>query len=201
MSEFEKLFGAQHLPKPATGLRGDSPPKAGDTESMTIDFKALERALAGIESRLDEKVSRIETNATSSHTAYLRELELRDEALHREMNLKERAFRREQKAHAKSLDERLNRMAEASASTAKEIKDFKLWMAGIGIAVVLGIMGANATIFSGGKSFFDGGKEHAANQQRIDSLIQESKAQTEASKAILDQLQRETSRTSPSTPK
>lgn len=167
---------------------------------MTIDFKALERALAGIESRLDEKVSRIETNATTSHTAYLRELELRDEALHREMNLKERAFRREQKAHAKALDERLNRMAAASASTAKEIKDFKLWMAGIGIAVVLGIMGANATIFSGGKSFFDGGKEHAANQQRIDSLIQESKAQTEASKAILDQLQRET-RPSPSTPK
>jgi len=79
--------------------------------------------------------------------------------------------------------------AEAEFGQVKQAnKELRFWMAGIGVAIVLGIMGANATIFGGGKAFFDGGKEALVNQQRIDALIKQAQDQTEANRRILDEI-------------
>lgn len=200
MSEFEKrLFGDGHLPKPASIVRGDRHRQRVDTEAMTTDHD-LKEALSRMENHLDERVQRIERALEASSSSYLRELEIRDSALHREMNLKEKSFRREQKTYAKALDDRLGRMEAAGETATKEIKDFKLWMGGIGVAVVLGIMGANATIFGGGKAFFDGGADSVRNQAKAEALIMESKSQTEANKALLKDIQHRQETTQPAVP-
>lgn len=191
MSEFEKrIFNDDHLPKPPRIIKSDSYTQKIDDERMTDHPPAeMKSAFSDIENRMDKRIDRIEKAVEGSSESFRHELALRDAALHREMNLKEKSFRREHNLYAKALDDQLGRMEASASSATQEIKDFKLWMGGIGIAVVLGIMGANATIFGGGKAFFDGGKEATLNEQRIESLLQESKAQTEATQTLLKEIQ------------
>lgn len=190
MSEFEKqLFNARHLPSTPSIVKGDRLPQRDDTDAMNSDDSDIKRALSELEARIEDRTKQLEKSLDHSNSSYLRELQIRDESIRREMDLKEKSFRREHRAYAKALDEKLNRMGDAAEKSSEEIKAFKLWMGGIGVAVVLGIMGANATIFGGGKAFFDGGKDSVLNQQRIEALILESKNQAEANKALLERLQ------------
>ncbi|KDN98936.2 MULTISPECIES: hypothetical protein [Pseudomonas] len=159
---------------------------------MSMD--QLDRKLSAIEERMDRRIQK-----------------MADE-LQREMKLRERSARREAiahnaalKAHVESNDKAVSATLAALQRTEKEFgtvkqanKEQRYWMAGIGVAIVLGIMGANATIFGGGKTFFDGGKDSVTNQQRVELLIQEAKTQSDANSALLKQIQNQ--QDSPATP-
>jgi len=126
----------------------------------------------------------------SENYEYRHELHLRDEQIRREIDLREKSFRAEQGIREAALDERLSRMENSVSNATKEIKDFKLWMAGIGVAVVLAIMGANYTLIGSAQGIFDGGKSASANQQRVEALIQESQRQTEENRKLLESLEK-----------
>lgn len=164
----------------------------GDTQRMNdITREELRDTLSGIESRMDSRIERMEKDA-----------EKRTEDLRREMRLRERSARRESiamkealQAHIQSNDIAVKSTLSALERTEAEFgkvkqanKEQRYWMAGIGVAIVLGIMGANATIFGGGKAFFDGGKESVLNQQKVDVIIQQAQEQTEANRRILDEI-------------
>ncbi|PQZ83966.1 MULTISPECIES: hypothetical protein [Pseudomonas] len=127
--------------------------------------------------------------AMSNDTEYRHELKLRDDQLRREIELREQSFRSEQGVRDKALDERLGRMEDSVSDATKEIKDFKLWMAGIGVAVVLAIMGANYTLIGSAQGIFDGGKSSLQSQQRIEKLIEESQLQAKQNRELLESIQ------------
>ena len=129
------------------------------------------------------------TENMSSPTDYRHELSLRDDQLRREIDLREKSFRSEQGVRDQALDERLGRIEGSVSGAVKEIKDFKLWMAGIGIAVVLAIMGANYTLIGSAQGIFDGGKASLESQQKIEKLIEESRAQALQNRQLLESIQ------------
>ncbi|WP_157969713.1 hypothetical protein [Pseudomonas huaxiensis] len=148
-------------------------------------------SISAIEERMEKRVERMEADS-----------EKRSEDLRRELRLRERSARRESiamkealQAHIESNDRAVVSALSALERTEAEFgkvkqanKEQRYWMAGIGVAIVLGIMGANATIFGGGKAFFDGGKESVLNQQKVDTIIQQAQEQTEANRRILDEI-------------
>ena len=152
----------------------------------------LASTISAIEERMDKRIERME-----------RDSERRADDLRREMRLRERSARRESiamkgalQAHIESNDKAVTSTLSALERTEAEFgkvkqanKEQRYWMAGIGVAIVLGIMGANATIFGGGKTFFDGGANSVINQQQVEKLIQESRAQSEANNALLKEIQ------------
>lgn len=156
-----------------------------------ITREELSATLSGIENRMDKRIERMETDA-----------EKRSEDLRREMRLRERSARRESvamkealQAHIESNDRAVTSTLSALERTEAEFgkvkqanKEQRYWMAGIGVAIVLGIMGANATIFGGGKAFFDGGKDAVLNQQKVEVIIRQAQEQTEANRRILDEI-------------
>ncbi|MQU28245.1 hypothetical protein GHO29_17340 [Pseudomonas helleri] len=149
----------------------------------TVD--PIDQKLSSIEERMDKRMERM------------------GEEFRREMRIRERASRREAlahhatlDAHIKSNDKAVTATLEALARTEAEFgkvkqanKEQRYWMAGIGVAIVLGIMGANATIFGGGKAFFDGGRDSITNQQNVESLINESRIQIQATQKMLEKIQ------------
>lgn len=173
------------------------------SNSMTdITREELTTTLSAIEERMDKRVERMELDSVR-----------RSEDVRREMRLRERSSRREAvaikealQAHIESNDKAVSSTLAALERTEKEFgtvkqanKEQRYWMAGIGVAIVLGIMGANATIFGGGKTFFDGGTSSVVNQQHVEKLIQEAKAQSDANNALLKQIQtRQESQAAPS---
>lgn len=174
-------------------LPDDKREKITDTNSMTtITREELSSTLSAIEERMDKRVERMELDSAR-----------RSDDLRREMRLRERSARRESiatkealQAHIESNDKAVTSTLAALERTEKEFgtvkqanKEQRYWMAGIGVAIVLGIMGANATIFGGGKTFFDGGANSVVNQQQVEKLIQEAKAQSEANSTLLKQIQ------------
>lgn len=179
--------------------QNDKPRAVGDTHLMNdITREELSATLSGIEDRMDKRIQKMGNE------------------FQREMKLRERSARREAiahnvalKAHIESNDKAVSATLAALERTEKEFgtvkqanKEQRYWMAGIGVAIVLGIMGANATIFGGGKTFFDGGANSVINQQKVEQLIQEAKTQSDANSALLIQIQaRQESRTSPTSAK
>ena len=166
--------------------------KRYDTVRMNdMTREELSTTLSAIEERMDKRIERMEKDS-----------ERRTEDMRREMRLRERSARRESiamkdtlHAHIESNDRAVISTLSALERTEKEFgkvkqanKEQRYWMAGIGVAIVLGIMGANATIFGGGKAFFDGGKDAIQNQQKIDAIIQKAQEQTEANRRILDDI-------------
>ncbi|NMX94247.1 MULTISPECIES: hypothetical protein [unclassified Pseudomonas] len=167
-------------------LEGDDiPSHRKDTGHMNdITREELKDALLGLEDRVDRRIDRM------------------GDELQREMRLRERSARREAiannsalKAHIESNDKAVASTLAALSRTETEFgkvkqanKEQRYWMAGIGVAIVLGIMGANATIFSGGKSFFDGGKEAIESQRALDSIVRQAQEQTESNRRILDEI-------------
>lgn len=171
----------------------DNHQKAAHTKAMNdITREELSANLSAIEERMDKRVERMEQDSAR-----------RSDDLRREMRLRERSARREAiaskealKAHIESNDKAVASTLAALERTEKEFgsvkqanKEQRYWMAGIGVAIVLGIMGANATIFGGGKTFFDGGANSVTNQQQVEKLIQEAKSQSDANSALLKQIQ------------
>lgn len=156
-----------------------------------ITREELRDTLSEIENRMDSRIERMEKDA-----------EKRSQDLRREMRLRERSARRESIAMKETLQAHINSNDQAVRSTLSALerteaefgkvkqanKEQRYWMAGIGVAIVLGIMGANATIFGGGKAFFDGGKESVLNQQKVDAIIHQAQEQTEANRRILDEI-------------
>jgi hypothetical protein len=165
----------------------DETAKPVDTAIMTDNARTdIDVILSAIDDRMDKRIDRMNGE------------------LQREMRLRERSARREAMAHNATLKAHIESNDRAVASTLAALertekefgtvkqanKEQRYWMAGIGVAIVLGIMGANATIFGGGKTFFDGGKDAVNNQLRVEALIQESKAQAEANRLLLEEIRR-----------
>lgn len=162
--------------------------KPGETEDNQAtgreESMAVKEELANIEQRMDRRIDRLADE-------FRREMRLREQSSRREAI----AYKEAVKAHLESNDKAVAatlaavERAETEFGQVKQAnKELRFWMAGIGVAIVLGIMGANATIFGGGKAFFDGGKDAVANQQKIDALIKQAQEQTEANRRILDEI-------------
>lgn len=164
----------------------DKPKQDGLTDPMNEPNREnISSAISSAEERMDKRIQKM------------------GDELQREMRLRERSARREAIAHSAALKAHVESNDRAVASTLAALerterefgtvkqanKEQRYWMAGIGVAIVLGIMGANATIFGGGKAFFDGGKDSVVNQQRVEQLIQEAKTQSDANAALLKQIQ------------
>lgn len=151
------------------------------SEAMTDSIAdEIKRMVSAIEERMDKRIERIEKDTDRRSEEFRREMELRDAALKRDTDAL-RELMKTHAAHTEKMGERLEgQFAEAKSAIGAQ----KYWLAGIGVAVVLGIMGANATIFSGGKAFFDGGVDHATVKQ----LLEETKAQSLETRALLESL-------------
>ena len=172
-------------PRPEIGGRDKNEGNAHTQRMNDITREELSSTLSAIEERMDKRIQKM------------------GDEFQREMKLRERSARREAiaqsvalKAHIESNDKAVAATLAALERTEKEFgtvkqanKEQRYWMAGIGVAIVLGIMGANATIFGGGKTFFDGGANSVINQQHVEKLIQESRTQSEANNALLKEIQ------------
>lgn len=176
-----------------TSRQSTSPPPDDDKDRMVghtrimndMTREELAANLTAVEERMDRRIQKM------------------GDELQREMKLRERSARREAmahnaalKAHVESNDKAVSATLAALERTEKEFgtvkqanKEQRYWMAGIGVAIVLGIMGANATIFGGGKSFFDGGHDSVINQQKVEQLIHEAKTQSDANSTLLKKIQ------------
>ena len=152
VSEYEQLFTNAHLPQFTQSDKGST---SSDTYLMTdITREELSMTLSAIEERMDRRVERMEQDSAR-----------RSDDLRREMRLRERSARRESiatkealQAHIESNDKAVASTLAALERTEKEFgtvkqanKEQRYWMAGIGVAIVLGIMGANATILEVGR--------------------------------------------------
>ena len=187
-NEQTKSIGAQ-IAQGVIPPLGDSDTGSEDTAGMsTNDNEQFASQVAKLEERMDARVKGIQDSISASSSSYRHELDLRDAGLRRELSMKEKHFRREHKIYSKALDDHLDRIEGSVGSAVKEIKDFKIWMAGIGVAVVLAIMGANYTLIGSAQGIFDGGKANLVNQQRVETLIQESKTQAEDNRKLLDEI-------------
>ncbi len=187
-----RLFGEVHLPKTRYVKDDRATPESHTGQMTDITREELATTLSAIEERMDKRVERMEQDTVR-----------RSDDLRREMRLRERSARRESIATKEALRAHIESNDKAVASTLAALerteiefgtvkqanKEQRYWMAGIGVAIVLGIMGANATIFGGGKTFFDGGASSVINQQQVEKLIQEAKSQSDANRALLKQIQ------------
>lgn len=186
-----------HLEKVTTSFKTSSqstnPPPEDDKERMVGHTRAmndmtreeLAAHLSAAEERMDKRIQKMGDELQ-------REMKLRDRSARREATAHNAAL----KAHIESNDKAVSTTLAALERTEKEFgtvkqanKEQRYWMAGIGVAIVLGIMGANATIFGGGKAFFDGGHDSVINQQKVELLIQEAKAQSDANSILLKEIQ------------
>ncbi|ENB9667570.1 hypothetical protein ABJB81_005993 [Pseudomonas putida] len=162
----------------------DKPLVSVHTGPDEAEDHAVKEDLASIEQRMERRIDRLADE-------FRREMRLRDQSSRREAIAYKQAVAAHLESNDKSVAATLAAVerAEAEFGQVKQAnKELRFWMAGIGVAIVLGIMGANATIFGGGKAFFDGGKEALVNQQRIDALIKQAQDQTEANRRILDEI-------------
>lgn len=165
-------------------LSDESTSKKHSVEDILQSLRSTLRHLAD-----DKPAGLKDTEIMSDTSDYKHELHIRDEQLRREIELREKSFRSEQSIRDKALDDRLGRIEGSVSSAVKEIKDFKLWMAGIGVAVVLAIMGANYTLIGSAQGIFDGGKAALEAQQRVERLIQESQEQAKQNRVLLESIQ------------
>lgn len=182
-----KLIGVEVSSQRLTN--DDTSQKLSDTVGMNEKNDGrLSDKIDALEAHFDLRVSDLQRSVTSSAGDYRHELQLRDDQLRREIDLREKSFRSEQDVREKALEDKLVRIEGSVSGAVKEIKDFKLWMAGIGVAVVLAIMGANYTLIGSAQGIFDGGKTAQESQQRVDKLIHESLEQARQNKALLESL-------------
>lgn len=156
-----------------------------------ITREELQETISGLERGMDKRLERMEMEASKRSDDLRREMRLRDRSARRETLALNEAL----KAHVASNDRAVSSALSALERTEAEFgkvkqanKEQRYWMAGIGVAIVLGIMGANATIFGGGKAFFDGGKDAVKNQQEVDAIIRQAQEQTEANRRLLDEI-------------
>ncbi|MCO7546145.1 hypothetical protein [Stutzerimonas nitrititolerans] len=171
-----KVLSFRHEPmrKRITSPFDDTNENSTHTPVMNdITRDELRSTLSEIESRMDRRIDRLADE-------FRNEMALRAEADQREAVARSEAVQ----AHLTATKEMTGRLERDFLEVISATKAQKYWLAGIGIAVVLGIMGANATIFSGGKAFFDGGVDHAAVKQ----LLEETKSQTQETRALLESL-------------
>lgn len=195
--------------EPASGNRvisdnTDTRPKTSDTGNMNdITREELRHTLADIEERMDRRVDRMERDTERRSDSFQRELMLRDEALQRESAARHEAL----KAHISANDAAVKQVLEAVGRVENDFKSVKVevqsvkasgkeqrrWMAGIGVAIVLGIMGANATIFGGGTTFFKAGIE----SKEVSELLQQAKQQSLENRLLLEQIKAQQNVTPP----
>ncbi|WP_313330018.1 hypothetical protein [Pseudomonas oryzihabitans] len=165
-------------------------------ENVAALLSEYEAQIAALAARLEGYQARAEFQSDRAHTQGMREqsdfrheMELRDQSIHREIKSRERAFRRELAAHNKLLDYRLEKMEAATNQVVEATKASRYWIAGIGVAVILGIMGANATLIGSAASIFDGGKAALQRQQDLEKLARQAQEQSAQTQKILEAIQ------------
>ncbi|RMU41904.1 hypothetical protein [Pseudomonas avellanae] len=187
----------------------------GDTPVMTeITRNEMKDTLSAIENRMDKRIDRMEQAelqryewAAREHEAYRREQEARDrlyserfEATNRLMDAKLDAINASFEQVSSKVDGFSNTLAGFSTTIAgfstilpellKEVKSSNrntvLATLAIGVATVLGLWGANSTIIGSAGSIFQSGYEQAANAQDVKNLMEEVKAGSDETKALLE---------------
>ncbi len=179
-----------------------------------ITRNEMKDTLSAIENRMDKRIDRMEQAelqrhewAAREHEAYRREQEARDrlyserfEATNRLMDAKLDAINASFKQVSSKVDGFSSTLAGFSTTIAgfstilpellKEVKSSNrntvLAILAIGVATVLGLWGANSTIIRSAGSIFQSGYEQAANAQDVKNLIEEVKAGSDETKALLE---------------
>lgn len=145
------------------------------TKSMNdITRHELDAKLETIEARMDGRVASIESKIDGFLSAQAE----RDKRFQQALELS----RQQSDKQSQQMDQRLQRMDTSIDEIKNSLGAQKYWLAGIGVAVILGIMSANATIFSGAKSFFDGGVE----QSEVRALLEDTRAQSVEVRALIE---------------
>lgn len=151
--------------------REEISPSKGDNKTMNdITREEFDAKLSAVEARMDARFVSIEGKIEGFLSAQVE----RDKRFEQQFHQIDRQFNQ--------IDQRFQHMDESLEGIRKSVSAQKYWLAGIGVAVVLGIMGANATIFSGAKSFFDGGVERS----EVKALLEEVRAQTVETRALIE---------------
>ncbi|MGN2385250.1 MULTISPECIES: hypothetical protein [Pseudomonas syringae group] len=180
----------------------------GDTPVMTeITRNEMKDTLSAIENRMDKRIDRMEQAelqrrewAAREHEAYRREQEARDrlyserfEATNRRLEDRESVMDAKLDAFNASIKQVSSTIAGFSTTLPELLKEVKssnrntvLAILAIGVATVLGLWGANSTIIGSAGSIFQSGYEQAANAQDVKSLIEEVKAGSDETKALLE---------------
>lgn len=170
--------------------------KVGKSVDVTVDDDAMtnitrpefEAKLEAIEARMDGRVASIELKIDGFLSAQAE----RDKRFERELEL----GRQQADRQLLQMEQRFQGMDTSIGEIKSSLSAQKYWLAGIGVAVILGIMGANATIFSGAKSFFDGGVEQA----EIRKLVEEIQAQSAETRALIKRIDSDPAATLPGAP-
>lgn len=102
------------------------------------------------------------------------------------------------------LSDGLTKFNDELKDTLKGVKSSN-WNTGIAIlamaaATVLGIWGANSTIIGSAVGIFDGGRNSAEHTMQVESLLRDSKAQSESTYQLLRQIQEQQKATHDSKP-
>lgn len=189
---------------PDPAVNRDSGEGKEDTPPMNdITREELRSTLSAIEDRMDKRIDRMESTEEKRSEAYRREQEARDrlyterfEAMHK--RLEDRDSIIDSKLDTMNSSVRLMTLTVDGFETRldKKLDEVKSsnrnarWATlAIAAATVVGIWGVNSTIVGSVTGFFDAGKSTFERQQSTEKLIQDAKAQSEATYRLLLEMQ------------
>lgn len=205
MSDFKPIFTNTHLPAKKSFSKTDTGGGRVDTKLMSdIKSSDLTKALSDMQERMDKSIERMEKAEDRRADAYRREQEARDnlyaerfEATNRRledrdkvidskldvMNSSVRDMGIKVVSFTEHLDSKLDEVKTSNRNTGWAVLGI---VVSVGVATVLGLWGANSTIVGSAASIFESGKQQSTRDTDLQSFIQESKAQAEETRALLE---------------
>lgn len=212
MSDFKPIFTNNHLPTNKSFSKTDTSRVRVDTEHMSENTNVdLIAALAALEERMEKRVDRMEKTEDRRADAYRREQEARDtlyserfEATNRRledrdkvidskldtMNSSIRDMSIKVQGFTEHLDSKVNEVKDSNRNTGWAVLGI---VVSVGVATVLGLWGANSTIVGSAASIFESGKQQSARDLDLQMFIRESKAQAAETRALLEQIKKQSS--------
>ena len=186
--------------------------RSDDTSSMTeMTRSELNATLSAIEERMDKRIERMERSEDRRNDAYRREQEARDvlyaerfEATNRRLEDRDKIIDSKldaMNASIRDMSTKVDGFKEHLDSKVDEVKSSNRntgWavlgiVISVGVATVLGLWGANSTIVGSASSIFESGKQQSARDSDLQIFIQESKAKTAETQALLEQIKQQQS--------
>lgn len=221
MSDIQiRVFTPSHLPKQKTQYtRADIGKAKVDTDPMTeITREELNTTLSAIESRMDKRIDRMEQADVQRAESWRRE----QDAYRKEQESRDRLYAERFEATSKRLEDRdkvidskLDAMTGSVLRMTEKVEGFAghldakvsevktsnrntlLAILGIvvsvGVATVLGLWGANSTIVGSASSIFQAGQQQASQDKQLQELLQETKAQSAETRALLEKMKSQSS--------
>lgn len=183
-----------------------------DTEKMNdITREELSITLSAIEDRMDRRIDRMEQSEDRRADAYRREQDARDKLYAERFEATSRRLEDRDKVIDSKLDamtesvlrmtekvdgfsgQLVTNVAEVKASNRNAILTILGIVVSVGAATVLGLWGANSTIVGSASSIFQAGQQQADQDKKIQQLLEETKAQSAETRALLEKMKSQSS--------